>query len=141
MVSKLSSFELFHFLLILIVVLLLARAFGELCRKYGQPAIMGEIIAGIILGPTLLGAYLPGLFHNLFLAAPQAYGAFDGIANMGIILLMFIAGFEVDLKQIRRNGRQAIAISLTGIIFPFAIGFVAVWFFTNGFLPTLPIIN
>lgn len=59
---------------------------------------MGEIIAGIILGPTLLGAFLPGLFHNLFLAAPQAYGAFDGIANVGIILLMFIAGFEVVLS-------------------------------------------
>lgn len=137
MVSKLSSSELFHFLLILIVVLLLARLLGELCRKYKQPAIMGEIIAGVVLGPTLLGTYLPTLFHNLFLAAPQAYGAFDGIANVGIILLMFIAGFEVDLKQIRQNGKQAIAISLTGIIFPFAIGFAAVWLlheriFANG---------
>ncbi len=133
MVSKLSSFELFHFLIILIAVLLLARVLGELCRKYKLPAIMGEILAGIILGPTLIGTYLPNLFHNLFLAAPQAFAAFDGIANVGIILLMFIAGFEVDLKQIRQNGKQAIAISLTGIIFPFAIGFAAVWFFYERF--------
>ncbi|RKR80407.1 Kef-type K+ transport system membrane component KefB [Mucilaginibacter gracilis] len=128
MVSKLSSSEIIHFLLILIAILIPARILGEVCRRYKLPAIIGEIFAGIIVGPTLLGAFFPGLFKNLFLAAPQAYGAFDGIANIGIILLMFIAGFEVDLKQIRQNGKQALAISLTGIIFPFAIGSISVWF-------------
>ncbi len=127
MVSKLSSSEIIHFLLILLVILIPARVLGELCRRFKLPAIIGEIFAGIIVGPTLLGALFPDLFKSLFLKAPLAYGAFDGIANIGIILLMFIAGFEVDLKQIRENGKQAISISLTGIIFPFAIGFGAVW--------------
>ena len=129
MVSKLSSDEVLHFLIIVSLVLVLARILGEICRRFKQPAIIGEILAGIILGPTLLGAYFPSAFNNIFLADPKSYGAFDGLANVGIILLMFIAGFEVDLKQIKRDGKQAAAISLTGIIFPFIIGFAAAWFF------------
>jgi len=138
MVSKLSSAEIVHFLLILLIILVPARLLGELCRRYKLPAIIGEIFAGIIVGPTLLGLLFPDLFKGIFISAPHAFEAFDGIANIGIILLMFIAGFEVDLKQIRQNGKQAISISLTGIIFPFAIGFASVWFlyqshFANGF--------
>ncbi|MDN3584892.1 cation:proton antiporter [Mucilaginibacter flavus] len=128
MVSKLSSSEIVHFLIILLIILIPARLLGELCRRYKLPAIIGEIFAGIIVGPTLLGLIYPNLFKGIFLAAPHAFEAYDGIANIGIILLMFIAGFEVDLKQIRQNGKQAISISLTGIIFPFAIGFASVWF-------------
>jgi Kef-type K+ transport system membrane component KefB len=127
MISKLSSTEIIHFLLILLLILIPARFLGEICRRYKLPAIIGEIFAGIIVGPTLLGTVFPELFKNIFIVAPAASGAFDGIANIGIILLMFIAGFEVDLKQIRRNGKQAIAISLSGILFPFAIGFLTVW--------------
>src|ERR1700679_2769650 len=104
MVSKLSSAEIIHFLLILLIILIPARFLGEICRRYKLPAIIGEIFAGIIVGPTLLGTFFPGLFKNIFLATPHAYRAFDGISNIGIILLMFIAGFEVDLKQIRKNG-------------------------------------
>src|SRR6202012_6067877 len=129
MVSKLSSTEVLHFLIIVTIVLVLARILGEICRRFKQPAIMGEILAGIILGPTILGAYWHDMFNNIFVSTAKAYGAFDGLANVGIILLMFIAGFEVDLKQIRRDGKQAAAISLTGLVFPFAVGFGAAWFF------------
>src|SRR6201996_3023911 len=129
MVSKLSSTEVLHFLIIVTIVLVLARILGEICRRFKQPAIMGEILAGIILGPTILGAYWHDMFNNIFVSTPKAYGAFDGLANVGIILLMFIAGFEVDLKQIRRDGKQAAAISLTGLFFPFIIGFATAWFF------------
>jgi Kef-type K+ transport system membrane component KefB len=129
MVSKLSSAEVLHFLIIVTMVLVPARILGELCRKYKQPAIIGEIFAGIILGPTILQHFYPGFFSAIFLSFPRAYGAFDGFANLGIILLMFVAGFEVDLTQIRRDGKQALFISLTGIIFPFIAGFVAAWLF------------
>jgi len=136
MVSKLSSPEIIHFLVILLVILIPARFLGEVCRRFKLPAIIGEIFAGIIVGPTLLGSFFPGIFKNIFFAAPHAFGAFDGIANIGIILLMFIAGFEVDLKQIRKNGKQAISISLTGIIFPFIIGFVSVWLLYKNYFAT-----
>jgi Kef-type K+ transport system membrane component KefB len=129
MVSKLNSTEVLHFLIIVTIVLVLARVLGEICRKYKQPAIIGEILAGIILGPTILGFYEPGLFKDIFISTPKAYAGFDGLANVGIILLMFVAGFEVDIKMIRKDGKQAVAISLTGIIFPFIVGFIAAWFF------------
>jgi Kef-type K+ transport system membrane component KefB len=129
MVSKLNTEEILHFLLILSVMLVAARVFGEICRKLKQPSIAGEILAGILLGPSVLGSAFPNLFNDIFVAEPRAYGAFDGIANVGIILLMFIAGFEVDLKQIKQNGKQAASISIMGILFPFIVGFAAVWLF------------
>lgn len=136
MVSKLSQSEVLHFLIIVTVVLVPARVLGELCRRAKQPAIIGEIFAGIILGPTILQHYFPGLFNNIFLSVPRSYAAFDGFANLGIILLMFVAGFEVDLTQIRRDGKQALSISLTGIIFPFVVGFITAWFFYHRIFST-----
>ncbi|MEP6464789.1 MAG: cation:proton antiporter [Parafilimonas sp.] len=129
MVSKLSSDEVLSFLVIVSVILITARILGELCRKYKQSSVIGEIIAGIILGPSLFGSVFPHQFNEIFLAQPRAYAAFDGLASLGIILLMFIAGFEVDIKQIRKQGKQAASISLMGLIFPFVLGFATIWFF------------
>ncbi len=129
MVSKLNADEVLHFLIIVTSLLIVARVFGEICRKFKQPVVIGEILAGIVLGPSLLGSLYPDLFNQIFTSQAKSYGAFDGLANLGIILFMFIAGFEVDLKQIRKQGRQAASISLMGIIFPFAFGFLTVWFF------------
>jgi Kef-type K+ transport system membrane component KefB len=131
MVSKLSSDEVLNFLIIVSVILTAARVLGEICKKYKQPAVIGEILAGIILGPSLLGSFFPNLFNEIFISQPRSYAAFDGLANIGIILLMFIAGFEVDLKQIRKQGKQAASISIMGLVFPFALGFATVYFFYN----------
>src|SRR6478752_4047855 len=128
MVSKLSSDEVLSFLIIVSVILISARLLGEIFRKFKQPAVIGEILAGIILGPSLLGALSPHLFQTIFTSDNGVpFKAFDGLANIGIILLMFIAGFEVDLKMIRKQGKQAASISLMGLIFPFALGFGTVW--------------
>jgi Kef-type K+ transport system membrane component KefB len=131
MVSKLSSDEVLNFLIIVSTILITARVLGEICRKYKQPAVIGEILAGIILGPSLFGAFFPNTFNEIFIAQPRSYAAFDGLANIGIILLMFIAGFEVDLKQIRKHGKQAASISIMGLIFPFMLGVATVYFFYN----------
>jgi len=131
MVSKLSSDEVLSFLIIVSVILITARILGEICRKYKQPAVIGEIIAGIILGPSLFGWLFPTQFSNIFLSQPRSFAAFDGLANIGIILLMFIAGFEVDLKQIRKQGKPAASISIMGLAFPFALGFATVYLFYN----------
>ena len=88
MVSKLSSDEVLNFLIIVSVILITARILGEICRRYKQPAVIGEILAGIILGPSLFGTIFPGTFNEIFIAQPRSYAAFDGLANMGIILLM-----------------------------------------------------
>lgn len=130
MVSKLSSEEVLSFLIIVSIILIAARVLGEVFRKFKQPAVIGEILAGILLGPSLLGTVAPDVFNDLFTSSNGIpYKAFDGFAQIGIILLMFIAGFEVDLKQIRLQGKKAASISLMGLIFPFALGFLAVWFF------------
>lgn len=137
MVSKLSSDEVLSFLIIVSVILITARVLGEVFRKFKQPAVIGEILAGIILGPSLLGTLNPHLFESIFTAQKGVpFKAFDGLAQIGIILLMFIAGFEVDLKQIRQQGKKAASISLMGLIFPFALGFATVWFFYDKIFST-----
>lgn len=129
MVSKLSSAEVLNFLIIVSVILISSRLLGEVFRKFKQPVVVGEILAGIIIGPSLLGSLFPDLFKQVFLSQPRAFGAFDGLANVGVIMLMFIAGTEVDLRQIRKQGKQAASISLMGLLFPFALGFFCIWFF------------
>lgn len=129
MVSKLNSEEVLYFLIIVSIVLISSRLLGEIFRKFKQPVVVGEILAGIIIGPSLLGSAFPELFNEIFTSQSRAYGAFDGLANVGVIMLMFIAGAEVDLKQIRRQGKQAASISFMGIAFPFALGFLCIWFF------------
>lgn len=129
MVSKLNSAEILHFLIIVSIVLIAARFLGEVFRKMKQPVVVGEILAGIIIGPSLIGSLFPDFFTEVFTSQPRSFGAFDGLANIGVILLMFVAGMEVDLKQIRKQGKPASVISIAGITFPFALGFAVVWFF------------
>ena len=129
MIKKLSADELLSFLIIVSILLIASRLLGELFRRYKQPAVIGEILAGIILGPSLLGTLFPDVFKAIFTAQENAYRSFDGLAQIGIILLMFIAGFEVDLKQIKQYGKQATSISIMSMVIPFSVGFGAVYLF------------
>jgi Kef-type K+ transport system membrane component KefB len=135
-VAKLKGEEVLHFLIIVSIILIASRFLGEVFRKLKQPVVVGEILAGIIIGPSLLGSFYPDFFNDTFIADKRAFGAFDGLANIGVILLMFVAGMEVDLKQIRQQGKQASIISLAGIAFPFALGFAVIWFFHDYILST-----
>jgi Kef-type K+ transport system membrane component KefB len=135
-VSKLSGDETLSFLIIISIVLVSARVLGEIFRKMKMPAVLGELLAGILLGPTLLGTCFPQFFHFVFLSQPGAYKAFDGIANVGIIFLMFVAGMEVDLKMMRKHSRAATLVSISSLIFPFVTGFIAMWFFYDWLIPT-----
>ena len=89
--TRLPSIEVLPFLLIVAVLLLSARLLGELFRKLKLPQVMGELMAGILLGPSCLKSLAPDFYHNFFEASANAGIAFDGLARIGILLLLFVA--------------------------------------------------
>ena len=106
-----------------IVVLLAAgRLLGELMQRIGQPAVTGQIIAGVLLGPSILGALAPAAWHSLFPGAPEQQAMLDAVSQLGILLLLLMTGMETDLSVFRHARRAALSISLSGIVIPFACG-------------------
>jgi Kef-type K+ transport system membrane component KefB len=114
-------------------ILLLARFFAELGKKIKMPIVMGEILLGILLGPTVFGSMYPDLFGSIFPKVGSAKIAMDGITNLAVVMLLFVAGMEVQLQIMLKQGKAAVYTSLTSMIIPFALGFTAVWFFPNLF--------
>lgn len=134
--SKLASNEVLQFLLIITILLATARIMGEVFKKYGLPAIIGELLGGILLGPSFIGSIFPAFFHQLFQDPKQPAVAFDGLAKLSVMLLLFIAGMEVQIANIRRRGKAAAKISFSGIFFPLVCGFAFTWFFYEQFFNT-----
>jgi Kef-type K+ transport system membrane component KefB/nucleotide-binding universal stress UspA family protein len=120
-----------------IVVLLLAgRIAGELMQRIGQPAVTGQIIAGVLLGPSVLGALAPGAWHALFPAAPEQKAMLEAVSQLGILLLLLLTGMETDLSVFREARRSAISISLSGIVIPFACGCILGALLPDSMVPT-----
>lgn len=126
---KLSHGELIQLLVQLGVMLSLGRLFAEAARKFKQPAVVGEIIAGIILGPTILGTLSPDTFELLFPKTGASPIVLDGFTKVAVVMLLFIAGLEVDLHIVFQQGKQAVFSSFFGLIIPFGIGFTIPFFF------------
>ena len=124
-------------LLILQIALLMAlgRGLGEIMQRIGQPSVMGELLAGIILGPSLFGWIWPEAQASIFPKTPEQKAMIDGIAQVGILLLLLLTGMETDLKLVRKVGKAAIAISIAGILVPFACGFALGEFLPDALLP------
>ncbi|MFC3416912.1 cation:proton antiporter [Algoriphagus hitonicola] len=131
--ESLAHKEVINLLLQLASMLILARVFAEIAQKFKQPAVVGELLAGIILGPTILGTINPDFFDYLFQSNPSANIALDGIVQMAVILLLFIAGLEVELHLVWSQGKSALNISLLGLVVPFILGFVFPYFFASFF--------
>ncbi|WP_375159003.1 cation:proton antiporter [Bradyrhizobium sp. RDT46] len=126
-----------EFLLVAQIVLLIAvgRGLGEIMQRIGQPSVIGELLAGIILGPSLFGWIWPEAQAALFPKSPEQKAMLDGIAQVGILLLLLLTGMETDLKLVRKVGRAAVAISIAGIVVPFACGFTLGEFLPDALLP------
>jgi Kef-type K+ transport system membrane component KefB len=116
-----SSTEiLLHVLMAMALIITVARILGNVFRRLNQPAVIGEVIAGILLGPSLLGLISPDLSAYLF---PQAVVPILGvIAQVGVIFFMFIVGIELDTQQLRHHTHASVAISHASIIAPFLLG-------------------
>jgi Kef-type K+ transport system membrane component KefB/nucleotide-binding universal stress UspA family protein len=110
------------FLAEIIVLLVCGRLLGEAMQRIGQPAVMGQLLAGVLLGPSVLGALAPELQHGLFPTAPEQSGMIGAVAQLGILMLLLLTGMETDLSLVRRTGRTAIGVSLAGIAVPFLCG-------------------
>lgn len=115
-----SSEVLLHVLLALVVVIVVARLLGALFRRFNQPPVIGEVIAGVLLGPSLLGRVAPGVSAYLL---PSAVAPFLGVlSQVGVILYMFLIGLELDTSVLRQRAHVSVAISHASIIAPFLLG-------------------
>jgi Kef-type K+ transport system membrane component KefB len=91
------------FLAQIIALLVCGRLLGELMQRLGQPAVMGQLIAGVLLGPSVFGALWPGFQHLLFPTSPEQRAMIDAVAQLGILLLLLLlTGMETDLSIVRR---------------------------------------
>jgi Kef-type K+ transport system membrane component KefB len=128
---------LLHILLALATVVALGRLLARLCRLFGQPAVIGEVIAGILLGPSLLGRLAPGLAGYIL---PAAVAPTLGIvAQLGVVLYMFLVGLDLDLDAVRTRAHSTVLISHSSIVAPFVLGSVlALWLFPRLATPGVP---
>ena len=126
-----------EFLLLVQIALLIAvgRGLGELMQRIGQPSVIGELLCGLILGPSLFGWVWPEAQHAIFPPSGEQKALLDGIAQFGILLLLLLTGMETDLGLVRKVGKAAIAISVTGIVVPFICGFALGEFLPQSLLP------
>lgn len=131
--GKLSHDAVVHLLVQLSVMLLMARLFAEIARRLKQPAVVGEILAGILLGPTVMGMIQPEWFATLFPSNSTSGVVLSGMVQVAVVMLLFIGGLEVDLHIVWQQGKQALITSLFGLVVPFGFGFVFPYFFPQFF--------
>ena len=117
----------------IITIIIAARFFGWMFRKIGQPSVMGEIVAGIVLGPSLVGMLFPQYSALLFPVA--SLGNLQFLSQIGLILFMFVIGMELDLKALKNKANDAVIISHASIIFPFTLGIALAYFIYYRFAP------
>jgi len=111
------------FLAQIVLLLLVGRLIGEVMRRIGQPAVIGQLMAGILLGPSVFGAIWPEAQRTVFTANPQQQSMIDAVSQLGILMLLLLTGMETDLRLVKKARRAAISTSAAGIILPFACGF------------------
>lgn len=117
----------------IVTIILVARFFGLICKKIGQPSVIGEIIAGIVLGPSFFGSYLPEFSVLLFPSSSLDNLKF--LSQIGLIFFMFVVGMELDLKVLRNKAKEAVIISHASIIIPFTLGLVLAYTIYTDFAP------
>jgi Kef-type K+ transport system membrane component KefB len=114
-------------------IIIVARLFGILANKIGQPTVIGEIVAGIVLGPSLLGFFFPEV--SLFLFPAASLPNLQFLSQIGLILFMFIIGMELDIKVLKNKADAAVVVSHASIIFPYFLGMGLAYILYQNFAP------
>ncbi|MBC7977414.1 MAG: cation:proton antiporter, partial [Myxococcales bacterium] len=128
--------RLIHVLLALVVIVVLARVLGMVFRRLGQPPVIGEVIAGIALGPSLLGQIAPSV--SQFVLPADVAPFIRVIAELGVVLYMFVVGVDLDISHLRRRTRASIAVSHASIVTPFVLGIsLALWLYPRWAPPNI----
>ncbi len=117
-----SEHEVLVFLVQIGLLLVVARLLGQLCRRVGQPAVVGELAAGVVLGPSVLGRIAPGVFDWVFPPGLMQSGMLFAVGWLGVLLLLVVTGFETDLALISRLGKAAVLVTAGSLLVPFAFG-------------------
>ena len=121
-------------LILQILVILIASRTTAFCFSFmGQTAVMGEIIGGILLGPSLLGLVAPSVSHFIFPA--DSLGRLQSLSQLWLIIYMFIVGLEIDFGKLREKAAAALLISHSGIVFPFSLGIILSFYLFDNFCP------
>ena len=136
--AKLQPNDLVTLLLAISIILILSRIASEVGKKIGLPMVMGELIIGVVLGPTVLGTIAPGIYRTLFPFAENSNFslALDAIFSLSVVLLLFVAGLELRFSLFLRHGRVAISTGIGSMIVPFTSGFTLAWFCPQWFSVT-----
>lgn len=117
----------------LIIIISISRLFGYLFTKIRQPSVIGEIVAGIVLGPSLVGMYFPEF--SAFLFPVESLKPLQFFSQIGLVLFMFIIGMELDVKVLKHKAQQAVVISHASIVFPYFLGVLLSLFIYKEYCP------
>jgi Kef-type K+ transport system membrane component KefB/nucleotide-binding universal stress UspA family protein len=124
----------------ILAIITVARGFAYLFTKIGQPSVIGEIVAGIVLGPSVVGFWFPGVFDFLFPSGSLVNLQF--MSQVGLVLFMFVVGMELDLTMLRGRAQDAVVVSHASIIIPYALGAgLSYWLYVDFAPPTVPFLS
>lgn len=131
--SVISHHDLVVLLIGMATMLILSRIASEMARSVKFPVVMGEIAIGIVLGPTLLGNFAPEISNYIFPETGNAAIALNAITKIAVVMMLFVAGMEVQLPLVLKQGKAAVFTSVLSMIIPFVIGFVSAWYYPQWF--------
>ena len=124
-----------NFLIQIALLLIFGRLLGEAAHRYGQPSVIGHLIAGIVLGPSVFGFASPGLQEEVFPNGVEHRQLLEGVSQLGVTLLLLLTGMEMDFALVSKVKRAAVSVSLNGIAIPFALGTTVGLLMPAGLLP------
>jgi Kef-type K+ transport system membrane component KefB/nucleotide-binding universal stress UspA family protein len=119
----------------IVLLLLVGRLLGEAMQRVGQSAVMGQLLAGVILGPSVFGSLWPETQHAIFTGGREQKAMIEAVSDLGILMLLLLTGMETDLKLVKRTRRAAVSVSAAGIAVPFACGMALGQFLPEAMLP------